>query len=183
MERDQMKQVHIRTVTPIEINESVLLDVINSLRKEYGEGKKNKAPIRIENDLPKLNLFQNRDEENGMLSFLLSYEDENKIPCTRYFPNFGLDVKSQSKLERNGDKFLLTVDFNVIAGKQKWQIAEITECAKVFQSGNYKLALVLTLDTTTEFAGYCAQVQTNSDTTDSVGMNLIPSDCFQVEIK
>jgi hypothetical protein len=178
-----MKQLHIRTVTPLEINESVLLGVINSLRKEYGEGKKNKAPITIENDLPKLNLFQNRDEENGMLHFRLSYEDENKIPCTRYFPNFGLAVKSQSKLVRNGDKFLLTVDFTVESGKQKWQIAEIAECANVFQSENYKLALVLTLDTTTEFAGYCSQVLTSSDITDSYGMDLIPSGCFQVDIK
>ncbi len=178
-----MKQISLRTVAPIGIEQSALLGAINDLRKEHGSNKKAKAPLELENALSKLNLFQNRDAENGMLSFRLHYEDEDGVSCTRDFPNFGLDVKSESKLERGGDELILTVDLTIKAGKPKWQIQEITECAKILSSGNYKMTLSLTLDETTEWAGHSRQVATAADTSDSSTYAAIPGTCFVFDSK
>ena len=178
-----MKQIRIQTKSPIEIDAATLLEAINDLRKEYGDKKKDKVPIELSKVLPKINLFQNRDAEKGMLSFRLSYEDEDKLPCGRDFPNFGLDVKSDSKLEQIDSKLLLSVDITVKAGKPKWQIEEISECGKIFSSGKFKLALNVTLDETTEWGGHSAFVTTFQDEPDSSNLKSIPPSHFTIEAK
>ena len=94
-----MKQIRLTTKTPLEIDAASLVEAVNDLRKNYGE-KKNKAPLELAKILPKINLFKNRDSDHGMLSFRLSYEDEG-----RDFPNFCLEVKSESKLEQREQAF------------------------------------------------------------------------------
>lgn len=178
-----MKQIRIQTKSPIEIDAATLMEAINDLRKNYGEKKKDKAPIELSKVLPKMNLFQNRDAEKGMLSFHLSYEDEEKSPCGRNFPNFGLDVKSDSKLEQMGSKLLLSVDITVKAGKPKWHLEEISECGKIFASGKFQLALNVTLDETTEWRGNSAFVTTFQDKPDSSNLTSIPPSHFTIETK
>ncbi len=178
-----MKQINLRSAAPIDIDQSAFLGTINDLRKEYGSNKKGKAPIDLETALQKLKLFQSRDADSGMLSFRLHYEDADGIPCTRDFPNFGLDVKSESKLERGGDKLILTVDLTIKAGKPKWQSQEIAECAKILSDGNYKIALYVTLDETTEWAGHSSQVATGSDTPDTSAYEAMPAACFIADAK
>jgi hypothetical protein len=178
-----MKQIQIKSKSPIEIHADDFLEAINVLRKEYGKTKKDKIPIELSKVLPNINLFQNRDAERGMLSFQLSYEDADEIPCTRDFPNFGLDVESDSKLEQKDNKLFLSVSFTVKAGKPKWQLKEISECATILTSGKCRLSLNLTLDETTDWGGHSVIVITAQDTTDSPGIPAIPSANFIVETK
>ena len=178
-----MKQIRIQSKSPIEIESANLLETINDLRKEFGDKKKDKAPIELSKALSKVNLFQNRDAEKGMLSFSLAYEDEDELPCVRKFPNFGLDVQSDSKLEQIGDRLLLSVDITVKAGKAKWQLVEVSECAKIFESGKFTLALNVTLDETTEWGGHTAFVTTVQDELDFSDETSIPASHFTIELK
>ena len=178
-----MKQIRIQSKGYIEIVAAALLEAINDLRKEFGDNKKDKAPIELSKALSKINLFQNRNAEKGMLSFRLAYEDEDESPCVRDFPNFGLDVQSDSKLEQIGDRLLLSVDITVKAGKAKWQLVEISECAKIFESGKFTLALNVTLDETTEWGGHSAFVTTVQDELDFSDETSIPASHFTIELK
>jgi hypothetical protein len=178
-----MKKIRIQSKSPIEIEAVNLLETINDLRKEFGDNKKDKAPIELSKALSKVNLFQNRNAEKGMLSFRLAYEDEDETPCVRDFPNFGLDVQSDSKLEQVGDRLLLSVDITVKAGKPKWQLAEVSECAKIFESGKFTLALNVTLDETTEWGGHSAFVTTVQDELDFSDETSIPASHFTIELK
>jgi len=178
-----MKQIKLQTKLPIEIDPASLLETVNRLRKDYGEKKKDKLPVELDKILSKINLFKNRDSENGMLSFRLSYEDAEGGPCTRNFPNFGLDIKSDSILEQKYNKLFLSVSMTVKAGKAKWQREEILECGAILESRKFKLTLEFTLDETTEWAGHSASVNTTQDVADSRGVHSIPESLFIVEIQ
>ena len=95
-----MKKIRIQSKGHIEIVAAALIEAINDLRKEFSDNKKDKAPIELSKVLLKVNLFPKRNAEKRMLSFRLAYEDEDESPCVRDFPNFGLDVQSDSKLEQ-----------------------------------------------------------------------------------
>lgn len=167
-----MKQIRLHTNRPITIDPAIFLNTINSLRNEYGEKKKDKAPIALPKALESINLFSKQTADKGMLSFNLSYEDENGIPCVRNFPNFGLDVKSNSKLEEIDNKLLLSIDITVKAGKPKWQVDEITDCGKIFINDGFNLELNITLDETTDWGGHSAALEIVEATPDSRGLSI-----------
>lgn len=177
-----MKSIRIQTTSPIAIDAVDFISTVNELRKEHGEKKKDKAPIELVKALQTMNLFQNRDAEKGMISFNISYEDDNQIPCVRNFPNFGLDVKSESKFEQIDSKLLLSVDVTVKAGKPKWQIEEISALKKIFEIGNFQISLTLTLDETTDWGGYSSHIKTCHDTPESLGAGSIPVSFFKIEV-
>jgi hypothetical protein len=178
-----MKQIQLKTTNPIEIRVEQLLLAVNKLRNDHGEKKKDKLPVKIGELLSRLKIFENRDASNSALGFCLNYEDAEKVPCIRDFPNFGLDVKSASSIEHRGDTVLLSVDLTVRAGKAKWQVDEVAECARLFSSGGFTMDLMVTLDETTDWGGHSAQVSTLGQVEDSVGLTHIPASHFKAEMK
>lgn len=178
-----MKQIHLKSLSPIEISANDLMDSVNELRKAYADDEANKTPLTLEQFLPTLRVFFNRDADHSMLSFSLSYDDESGIPSTRHFPNFGLEIKSDSKLDRTNDKLWLSVDLLIKASKAKWQATEIAECAKIFSTGDYAMSLLVTLDENTEWGGHSRHVTTLADEATSSGLFRIPPSYFSVESK
>lgn len=175
-----MKYIHIRSLSPIKISADYLLNSANELRKEHGEGKKEKAKVTIDEVLSKLRVLENANSEHSMLSLELDYEDENGTPCSRGFPNYGLDTKSESKISKDGDVLSVSIDLTVKAGKPKWHGAEIQECASILSSKKFSIRLAYTLDQKTDSAGYSSRVLTNLENPEldgSAGSN------FEVECK
>ena len=165
-----MKYIHIRSITPIQISTDSLLSSVNDLRKEHGEGKEAKAPVNIDEILSNLRVLENADSEHSSLSLGLVYEDENGTPCLRNFPNYGLDTKSESKISKDGDILSVSIDLTIKAGKPKWHLAEIQECASILSSKKFSLRLTYTLDQKTDSAGYSTFVLTNLENPELTGI-------------
>jgi hypothetical protein len=175
-----MKYIHIKSITPIQISADSLLNSVNDLRKEHGEGKKAKAKVNIDEILSNLRVLENADSEHSMLSLELVYEDENGTPCSRDFPNYGLDTKSESKISKDGDLFSVSIDLTLKAGKPKWHGAEIQECASILSSKKFSLRVAYSLDRKSDSAGYSTRVLTNLEDTELSG---IVGSNFEVECK
>ena len=149
-----MKSIKMISKSPIKIDSEKMISLVNEMRAKFGEKKSHKKPILLKEFLESCNVMQNRDEKNGMISLSIHYIDDNDIPCARNFPNFGLEVNSNSNLSLTNDEVILNIDFTVKAGSQKWQKNEISECAQILAGKECKVRLIITLDETTEWAGH-----------------------------
>lgn len=176
-----MKKLIVRSLTTIQIEEFEFVSVVNRLRKTYGDSKKNKSTLNLNDVVSKLKLFQQRDEKNSMLSFSLSYQNEEHMSCVRDFPNFGLNVKSYSKLSELNGKLSLDIDLALIPKSIKWQQQEFDECAEILSSENCTLKLMVTLDESTEWAGHSAHIATSLDAVGPSGPIGIPISYFLIE--
>lgn len=177
-----MKKIKIQTKEPIEIAESSLVEAVNELRREHGEGDADKVPYDLSTILQKTRLFENRDADNGMLVFHLCYMEDGR-PCSRDFPNFGLEIEANNRLDRADGRLFLSVDMTITAGRPKWQQKEIAEAGAVLASGEYKLEIFVCLDETTDFGGYSTKVDAVLEPTDAHGLKRgIPADHFFTEI-
>ena len=156
-----MKTIQIKSVSPIALSAATLVMAVNELRKEHGKGKKGKAPVNIEGILSNLRVLENADSKHSMLSFELIYDDDNGTPCSRDFPNYGLDIKSDSKIEQNEDVLSVNIDLTLKVGKPKWHLAEMQECAAIFATKKFSFRLSYSLDQTTDSAGYSSRFLTN----------------------
>jgi hypothetical protein len=178
-----MKQIQIKTKSTVQIHANDFLEAINDLRQKYGETEELKQPIDLDEALSSIRLFENRDAEHGMLTLQLHYEDADKTSCTRDFPNFGLEVKSSSRLEAKNQNLFLDVDITIKAGKKKWQTDEVAECAAIFKRKKFCVSLNVTLDQTAEWAGHSAIVTTVQDAPNAFGIDAIAASHFISEIK
>jgi hypothetical protein len=148
-----VKTITMKSKSPIKIDGSKMLSLINNIRAGYGEEGSHKEPISLESFLSSCNVMQNRDETHGMISLSLNYVNKESIPCTRDFPNFGLEVSSSSNLSQHDGEVHLDIDFTVKAGSPKWQKNEIAECAEALSSSECAVKILVTLDEKTEWAG------------------------------
>lgn len=173
-----MKTITLRSKSPIKIDGPKMLSLINNIRAEYGEEGSHREPISLEAFISSCNVLQNRDETHGMISLSLNYVNKENTPCTRDFPNFGLEVSSISNLSLHDDEVHLNIDFTVKAGSPKWQKNEIAECAEVLSSSECNIKILVTLDEKTEWAGRSSIIELKD-----FSNRIVPVEIFEVIMK
>lgn len=153
-----MKSMHIKSREPFILNVGDFVEIVNQLRLERAEDEESKKPLSPEEALGSMRLLQNRDSVHGMMYFRLYYKDNDGTPCTRDFPNFGLNVQSNSSIKLIDSKIVIDVDLKMLASSAKWQKNEIQECHEIFSGEDAVVGLEITLDETTDYFGYSAQL-------------------------
>ncbi len=96
------KQVNLKSKRPILLDAKESLRRVNELRAEKGDKKKGKAPISIDDFVAGTKVLENRSADFGNVELSLHYLDAEQMPCTRPFPNFGLEVTSRSDIKLDG---------------------------------------------------------------------------------
>lgn len=153
-----MKSMHVKSCQPILLSAEEFVNTVNQLRRERAENEENKSPLNPEDAFRSIRFLENRDSDHGMIDFRLHYNDSDGIPCTRDFPNFGLDVQSKSSMNMIGDQISIDVDIKLSASSAKWQRNEINECYEIFSDKDATITLMVALDETTDWAGYSAKI-------------------------
>jgi hypothetical protein len=172
------KSINLKTKKAILIDQSAFLASVNELRSSRGATKKSKAPTTIQKLLSNTKVLEVSTEDFGSIGFSIHYQDKEDVPCTRTFPNFGLDVVSNSTLTSVGDQVSIEVDLTLTAGKKKWQLEEVEECVEIFKGGEYHVSLEYRCDTTSEPAGYAVSVQVLNGISDKFGNTELPNTMF-----
>jgi hypothetical protein len=173
------KSINLKTKQVILIDQNAFLESVNELRLNRGANKKAKTATTIQKLLATTKVLEVSTDDSGSISFSIHYEDKEGTGCNRKFPNFGLDVASNSTLVGSGDQVSIEVDLTLTAGKKKWQLEEIEECVEIFKSGKYEVSLNYSCDTTSEPAGYTVGVQVLNGIADKFGNPILPNSMFE----
>ncbi len=173
-----VKNISLRTNKSILIDQKAFLESVNGLRLLRGSTKKAQAPTTIKKLLSNTKVLESETEEFGSIYLSISYNNVEGIPCSRSFPNFGLDVVSKSTMAVSGDHIAVDIDLTVSAGKKKWQLKEIEECSEIFKDGNFEVTLNYNCDQTTEPAGHSVVVQVLNGNATKFGNTSLPSSFF-----
>jgi len=173
------KSINLKTKQAILIDQNAFLESVNELRLNRGANKKAKTPTTIQKLLSNTKVLEVSTEDFGSIGFSIHYEDKEGTGCNRKFPNFGLDVVSNSTLINSGDQVSIEVDLSLTAGKKKWQLEEIEECVEIFKSGKFQVSLNYSCDTTSEPAGYAVGVQVLNGIADKFGNPTLPNSMFE----
>jgi hypothetical protein len=173
------KTINMKTKDAIVIDRDSFLASVNELRSSRGANKKSKSATTIEKLLSNTKILEASTEEFGSVSFSIHYKDNEGVSCSRRFPNFGLDVVSNSKIIENGDQISIEVDLTLTAAKKKWQLEEVRECAEIFRGNEYQVTLEYRCDTTSEPAGYSVSLQPSNGIVDEFGNAGLPSTMFE----
>lgn len=166
-----MKNMHVKSQSPLLLSFDDFVDTVNRLRRERAEDDNNKKPLSPEEAFSSIRLLENRDSDHGMIYFMLRYNDNDGIPCTRDFPNFGLGIQSKSSMKMVGNQLSIDVDLKLSASSAKWQRNEISECHQIFSDKNASLVLMVTLDETADWAGYSARLPIISGNSEEVKLS------------
>lgn len=173
------KSINLKTKQVILIDQNAFLESVNELRLNRGANKKAKTPTTIQKLLATTKVLEVSTDDSGSIGFSIHYEDKEGTGCNRKFPNFGLDVASNSTLVGSGDQVSIEVDLTLTAGKKKWQLEEIEECVEIFKSGKYEVSLNYSCDTISEPAGYTVGVQVLNGIADKFGNPILPNSMFE----
>lgn len=177
------KQIELVSNQAILIDAAAALESVNELRKESGDGKKGKKPMTLDQFIATTKVLEERTPDFGMITLNLSYKNQDAIPSSRNFPNFGLAVISKSTLALAGQNIEVQINLIVKAEKKKWQLDEVAECVDVLSSKDTIFGLRFTSDETTDRAGYDTPIKVANGLEDRYGNTFIPSSFFTASFK
>lgn len=172
------KILSIKSIIPIMMDGILSLNAVNELRLKYGVTRNKKLPISLNNLIETTKILEPRSKDHGQISFNIRYAS-----CVRKFPNFGLDITSDSNIYIVEKDFAINIDLTVKAGKQKWQINEIQECSDIFKRKDVRIEFEYTCDEKTEWFGHSTSLNIRNERNDISGESTIPMSSLEVSFE
>ena len=170
-----IKQISLKSLNPIYVVAQSALDVVNELRKQYGKNGKQKLPISLEKLIATTKILEQRNEDYGHVFF--SVENDSGF---RNFPNFGLEIISMSTITLIETDIAIQIDLTVRAGKPKWQINEINECADIFKNKYSRITLEYACDEKTDWSGHSVGLKILNEKVDLAGRTSLPTSFLEI---
>ena len=174
--------LHVKTRTPLLLPLQAFLREINDLRAEHGTGKTHQRPLTLTQILSGTRICENRTAEHAMVTLRVTYTDADDMPTGREFPNFGLDVRSESHLREVPEALELSVDVLITAGKAKWQPQELHELAEALRAPDARVGVVYTASESVDGAGHSAYPDVVLEQGASAHRDGVPVAAFEVSL-